>query len=115
MYNELHYSKQLDHMHCPIFSGPLNQPPTVVVSGKNISETLTFRAGREEVLVSPFTINNDRTALETLEMYPLMMTGSSITMRVELDRRSMIMIEDDDGKQRRLSFPSLMPFHCTEF
>ena len=88
------------------FKGPINQPPTVVVSGKNISETLTFTAGGSQLVsVSPFTITDDTTALEDVEMYPLTVSGPSITEDVVIGPASMVRITDDDGK----------PFHVVQY
>ena len=71
----------------------------MVVSGKNISETITFSAGGSQLVsVSPFTLTDDTTALESVEMYPLTISGGSITEGVEIGPSSMVRITDDDGK-----------------
>ena len=82
-----------------IIPDPGIQLPTVDVSGISITETVTFQAYSNVLshTVSDATINNDVTALETVESYPYKLTKPSITDGVALGDDTQIEIMDDDG------------------
>ena len=80
------------------YSGPGNQLSTVVVSGVNYSNTVTFPANSPAgttITLPSFRIRNDSVALETLETYNLSFTASSV-LGVVFGPPTQIEIEDDD-------------------
>ena len=80
-------------------SGPGNQLSTVIVSGVNYSNTITFPAqspAGTTIALPSFRIRNDSVALETLEAYNLSFTASSVS-GIVFGQPAQIEIEDKDG------------------
>lgn len=81
-----------------IYVGPFNQPSTVEISGANVSERMNFAAGGLTAKsITAFDLEDDDTALEAREIYPLSLSEPTITKNVVLGNDSNIIIEDDDG------------------
>ena len=88
------------------YSDPGKQPSTVDVSGFNVNGTVKFPANSVNgtklkipesfIGKQKFDIRNDTTALETLEIYNLSFTGSSVVSAI-LGGPTQIQIKDDDG------------------
>ena len=82
-----------------MFLGPGSQPSSVVVSGTNVSSTVTFSSGGSlSVPLPPFGIMNDVVALETLERYSLSLSNPSVTGNVVAADSTDITIMDNDSK-----------------
>ena len=82
-----------------IIPDPGPQLQTVDVSGTSFTDTVTFQAYSNVLsqTVSDATMNNDATALETVESYTYKLTNPSITDGVALGDDTQIEIIDEDG------------------
>lgn len=95
----------LSALHDYNFLGPGDQPifisQPVVFSGININSAITFiTEGSLSQQIPAFTINDDKTALEAVEKYPLSIVASSIiTYNVKLGPDTYIEIHDDDSNE----------------
>lgn len=79
-------------------TGPGNdQEQSVHVSGSFINDTVWFPVGHHPASVASFNINDDITALETLEQYQISMDESFPSDNVILGNSSIIIIIDDDS------------------
>ena len=82
-----------------MFLGPGDQPSSVVVSGANVSSTVTFASGGSLTAPLPsFVITNDDVALEDVERYSLSISNPSVTQNVVAAGSTDIDITDDDSK-----------------
>uniref|UniRef100_A0A1X7VF48 Calx-beta domain-containing protein n=1 Tax=Amphimedon queenslandica TaxID=400682 RepID=A0A1X7VF48_AMPQE len=80
-----------------VSGGPGSQPSSVVVSGANVSSTVTFAANSSLTESLPsFVITNDDVALETVESYSLSISNPSVTQNVVAADSTGIAIRDDD-------------------
>ena len=82
-----------------MFLGPGDQPSSVVVSGANVSSTVTFTSNSSLTAPLPsFVITNDDVALENVERYSLSISNPSVTQNVVATGSTDIDITDDDSK-----------------
>ena len=91
------------------------QLSTVDVSGTSFTDTVSFQAYSNVLshTVSDATIENDATALETVESYTYTLTNPSIADGVALGDDTQIEIIDEDGTFyiviKRLNFLNIVP------
>ena len=86
------------YIYIYIYPGPGQQPDTVIISGVQISNTVTFPPGQMPVPLPNFGITDDTTALETNEIYQLSFNTSTPSQDVTLGNPTTIIITDDDGE-----------------
>uniref|UniRef100_A0A1X7TCU3 Calx-beta domain-containing protein n=1 Tax=Amphimedon queenslandica TaxID=400682 RepID=A0A1X7TCU3_AMPQE len=92
-----------------VLGGPGSQPSSVVVSGADVSSTVTFAVvGSFTVPLPSFVITNDDAALEELESYSLSISNPSITQNVIAADSTDIDITDDDIITVNLEPPSVI-------
>ena len=79
-------------------SGPGTQPSTIIISGSDVDSTVIFQAGDVSVPLPDFNITDDTTALETNEIYQLIIISSTPSQGVALGAPTEITITDNDGE-----------------
>ena len=79
-------------------SEPGTQPSTIIISGSEVDSTVIFEAGDVSVPLPDFNITDDTTALETNEIYQLIIISSTPSQGVALGAPTEITITDDDGE-----------------
>ena len=87
-----------------IYPGPGQQPDTVIISGVQVSSTVTFPPGQFPVIPLDFSITDDTIALETNEIYQLSFISSTPSQGVALGGPTEITITDDDGELMKTRF-----------
>ena len=85
----------IDGTTCSLL-GPAPQPSTVVISGTNVEESLTFDASTHYNFIN-VAINDDQVSLEDVEQYQLTFVGTN-SDRVNFGDPTLIRITDDDRK-----------------
>ena len=94
-------------------SVPGPQPSTVNISGSDVDSTVIFQAGEVSVTLPDFNITDDITALETNEIYQLIIMSSIPSQGVTLGVPTEITITDDDGElnQNKIIKLEISPIH----
>ena len=67
------YLIHITYIYIYIYPDPGLQPDTVIISGVHVSNTVIFTPGQMPVPLPNFGITDDTTALETNEIYQLIL------------------------------------------